>query len=277
MTSNNIYTRFLAKAKETDIKKDEDLWFIFQDRQIVIKEDMGKIFIPTYKDVKQLVPGLEIEYHLGTLDKTNCYGGEINSSVKIDGELKLVTLRYLAAIIDKELFSVAGKSAQLIHFNKTNKYCGVCGGENKRIEDEFSMTCCNCGFITYPQVCPAIIVGITNGDKILLARNKSFPNDMHSNVAGFVDVNESLEDCVRREVLEEVNIKVKNIRYIGNQPWPYPNSIMIGFLAEYDSGEITVDNKEIMHADWYTKDNLPMLPDKTTIAREIIDFILDNI
>ena len=97
---------------------------------------------------------------------------------------------------------------------------------------------------------------------------------LHSVIAGFVDVNETLEECVKREILEEVNIKVKNIKYFDSQPWPYPNSLMIGFTAEYESGEIKVDGEEIIHADWYNKDELPMLPEKTTIARRIIDSIL---
>ena len=142
------------------------------------------------------------------------------------------------------------------------------------LNNEFAMKCKECGYTCYPKVCPAIIVGITKGDKILLANNKNFPEGLHSTIAGFVDVNETLEDCVRREILEEVNIKVKNIKYFDSQPWPYPNSIMIGFTAEYESGEIKVDGEEILHADWYSKDNLPILPDKTTIARRIIDSII---
>ena len=205
--------------------------------------------------------------------------------MKVSGELKFITLRESAAIIDKESVSVSGKAAQIIHFHKTNKYCGICGGKNEFANNEFAMKCKECGYTCYPKVCPAIIVGITKGDKILLANNKNFPEGLHSTIAGFVDVNETLEDCVRREILEhtgdyleevpeEVNIKVKNIKYFDSQPWPYPNSIMIGFTAEYESGEIKVDGEEILHADWYSKDNLPILPDKTTIARRIIDSII---
>lgn len=274
MINTDDYMKFVSDPLFPEENKEGDLWFLFQDKMLLVKEDMGKINIPTFKDVKQLIDGLEIKYHLGKLKDKHCFCGEINSAVKVSGELKFITLRESAAIIDKESVSVSGKAAQIIHFHKTNKYCGICGGKNEFANNEFAMKCKECGYKCYPKVCPAIIVGITKGDKILLANNKNFPEGLHSTIAGFVDVNETLEDCVRREILEEVNIKVKNIKYFDSQPWPYPNSIMIGFTAEYESGEIKVDGEEILHADWYSKDNLPILPDKTTIARRIIDSII---
>lgn len=274
MINTDDYMKFVSDPLFKEGNKEEDLWFLFQDKMILVKEDMGRTTVTTFKDVKKLIDGLEIKYHLGKLKDTQCFCGEINSAVKVSGELKFITLRECAAIIDKESVSVAGKAAQIIHFHKTNKYCGICGGENEFANNEFAMKCKKCGYTCYPKVCPAIIVGITKGDKILLANNKNFPEGLHSTIAGFVDVNETLEECVRREILEEVNIKVKNIKYFDSQPWPYPNSIMIGFTAEYESGEIKVDGEEILHADWYSKDDLPILPDKTTIARRIIDSIL---
>ena len=138
--------------------------------------------------------------------------------------------------------------------------------------------CTKCGAVTYPVICPAIIVAITKGDEILLAHNKNFEDNIYSIIAGFVDAGEDLESTVKREVFEEVGIKIKNIKYYGNQTWAFPNSLMIGFFAEYESGEIKVDGKEILDAAWFKKDNLPNLPKKMTIARKMIDsFILrDN-
>lgn len=277
MINNNNYMNFIADPKFLNGNRDEDLYFLFQDKMILVKEDMGKVIIPTFKEINNLIDGLEIMYHLGKLNEVNCFCGEINSCVKVSGELKFIPLRQGSSLIDKDIFSVCGRAAQIIHFHKTNKFCGVCGGENEFVGYEFAMKCSKCGYMSYPQVCPAIIVGITRENTILLANNKNFPKGLHSNVAGFVDVNETLEEAVKREVLEEVNIRVKNIKYFSSQPWPYPNSIMIGFIAEYDGGEIKVDGKEIMHADWYSKDNLPILPDENTIARKIIDEILNNV
>ena len=274
MVNNNEYLNFISDAKFPKGNREEDLWLIFKDKQILIKENKGRIITPTFKDVKNFIDGLETKYHLGELNGIHCFCGEINSCVETDGEYELISLRQGAAVIDKDIFPIWGRASQIIHFHKTNKYCSVCGAENKISENEFSMECSSCKYTTYPNVCPAIIVGITNGDKILLANNKNFPEGLHSVIAGFLDVNETLEDCVKREVLEEVGIKVKNIKYFDSQPWPYPNSIMIGFTAEYESGEIKVDGDEIVHAAWYKKDNLPMIPDETTIARRIIDSLL---
>lgn len=272
----NDYIEFISDPKYPDVNNESDLWFLFQDKQILIKEEMGKIIIPTFKEVENLIEDLEIKYHLGKLKDISCFCGELSSCIKIGGELKLMSLRQVSGIIDKEIAIIGGKAAQIIHFHKTNKYCGVCGYKNKFMQSEFAMECTRCGYTSYPQICPAIIVGITKGDKILLANNKNFPEGLHSNIAGFLEVNETLEECVKREVLEEVNIRVKNIRYFDSQPWPYPNSIMIGFIAEYESGEIKVDGNEIVHADWYSKENLPILPDENTIARKIIDSILNS-
>lgn len=274
MMNIDNYMKFVSNSRFPEGNREDDLWFLFQDKMILIKEDMGKVFIPTFKDVKEFIGNLEVKYHLGEFNKIHCFCGEINSAVKLTGKLRFISLRQGAAIINEDILPICGKASQIIHFHKTNKFCGVCGSENEFVEYEFAMKCKRCGYVSYPQVCPAIIVGITKGDKILLANNKSFPEGLHSNVAGFLDVNETLEECVKREVLEEVNIKIKNIKYFDSQPWPYPNSIMIGFIAEYDSGEIKVDGEEILHADWYSKDKLPILPDKTTIARKIIDKIL---
>ena len=274
MITTDDYIKFVSNPILPAENKDEDLWFLFKDKMILIKSDKEKIQIPRFNDVKGIIDGLEIKYNLGKLMNIQCFCGEINSAVEVSGKFKFIALRKVTAIIDKEYAAVAGKAAQIIHFHKVSKYCGICGGKNEFVKSEFAMKCKECGYIVYPKVCPAIIVGITKGDKILLANNKNFPKGLHSVIAGFVDVNETLEECVKREILEEVNIKVKNIKYFDSQPWPYPNSLMIGFTAEYESGEIKVDGEEIIHADWYNKDELPMLPEKTTIARRIIDSIL---
>lgn len=274
MISIDGYIKFVTDPILPTENKNEDLWFLFKDKMILIKSNEKNIEIPKFKDVKELIDKLEVKYHIGKLTNIQCFCGEINSAVEISRKFKFITLREATGIINKEYASVAGKAAQIIHFHKVSKYCGICGGKNDFVKKEFAMKCSDCGYVLYPKISPAIIVGITKGDKILLANNKNFPKGLHSVIAGFVEMNETLEECVKREILEEVNIKVKNIKYFDSQPWPYPNSLMIGFIAEYESGEIKVDGNEILHAEWYDKDNLPMLPEKMTIARRIIDSIL---
>jgi len=142
--------------------------------------------------------------------------------------------------------------------------------------DERAKQCLRCGLTNYPRLNPAVIAAVLKGDQILLARNKRFKVPMFSVLAGFVEPGETLEACIEREILEEVGITVKNIRYFGSQPWPFPNSLMIGFVAEYAGGEITIDKQEIVEAGWFFKSNLPPVPSSISIARRLIDWFVDS-
>ena len=144
--------------------------------------------------------------------------------------------------------------------------------------NEVSKVCAKCGCIIYPQISPAIIILIQKENKILLAHNTRFPNNMFSLIAGFVNVGENLEECIIREVKEEVGIKVKNIRYIDSQPWPFPRSLMLGFMADWKSGEINCDGEEIDEAKWFSIEDLSslMLPSSVSIARKIIDMYISK-
>ena len=138
--------------------------------------------------------------------------------------------------------------------------------------DERAKRCPACGLVNYPRLSPAVIVAVIKGDQILLARNKRFRAPFYSVLAGFVEPGETLEQCVQREIHEEVGLSVKNIRYFGSQPWPFPNSLMIGFVADYAGGEIAVDNSELMEAGWFSAESLPVLPSPISIAWQLIDW-----
>jgi NAD+ diphosphatase len=135
--------------------------------------------------------------------------------------------------------------------------------------------CPGCGFLSFPRISPAVIVLVEKENRVLLARVKRFTTELYSVLAGFVEPGETLEETVRREVEEEVGIKVKNLRYFGSQPWPFPDSLMIGFTADYESGEIKIDETEIADAGWYDPDRLPTIPGKISIARELIDWFVN--
>ena len=142
---------------------------------------------------------------------------------------------------------------------------------------DISKVCTICGKEIWPQVSPAIIVRIHKGDQIMLVHAKNFRrSEMYGLVAGFVETGETLEECVRREVKEEIGLSIKNIKYFASQPWPYPCGIMLGFTADYDSGEIHLQEEEIADARWVSKNNLPVIPDKMSIARRLIDDWLEN-
>jgi NAD+ diphosphatase len=143
-------------------------------------------------------------------------------------------------------------------------------------EKEIAQECGSCGHLAFPRISPAIIVAVLRENKILLAKNKNSTYNFHSVLAGFVEPGETFEQCVTREVFEEVGLHVENIRYFGSQPWPFPDTLMVGFIADYKSGDIKVDGVEIQFADWFDKNNLPNIPPTQSISRKLIDWFVNN-
>ena len=167
----------------------------------------------------------------------------------------------------------AARRRELEHWRRSNRHCGRCGAGMKPHPDpaERALQCPACGHTVYPQIAPAVIALVERDGRILLQRNTHYPLAVWSLVAGFVDPGESLEDAVRREIREEASIEVKNVRYFGSQPWPFPSNMMIGFLAEYESGELRPDGSEVVESGWFALDALPALPPPGSIARRMID------
>ena len=167
----------------------------------------------------------------------------------------------------------ASRLAELEEWRLDNRFCGRCGAEMKPHDDpsERALVCAKCGYTVYPRISPAVIVLVTKGDKVLLQRNTHYRGVVWSLVAGFVDPGESLEDAIRREVREEASIEVKDIRYFGSQTWPFPSNIMIGFRAEYASGELTPDGEEVVESGWFDREHLPEIPRHGSIARTMLN------
>ena len=172
---------------------------------------------------------------------------------------------------DAGLFQLAGRGVQLAEFYRSHKFCGYCGHTMHPSKTEWAMLCDHCRERYYPQIAPCIIVAIRRDDKILLAQHTRHRNGIYTVLAGFVEVGETLEQAVAREVMEESGIKVKNLRYITSQPWPFPQSLMTAFMAEHDSGEIVIDPKELLDAGGDRYDDLPLLPPPGTVARRLIE------
>lgn len=170
----------------------------------------------------------------------------------------------------------AGRAVQIVQWARTHRFCGRCGTPTEPSAGERGMKCPACALVAYPRVAPAMIVLVTRGEpgedqEALLARGANFPMPMYSCLAGFVEPGEDLEGAVVREVGEEVGIRVGNVSYRASQPWPFPHSLMIGFHAEYESGDLTLDETEIADANWYRRDQLPTIPGGISVARRLID------
>lgn len=176
-------------------------------------------------------------------------------------------------LLDQEsgLFQLAGRGVQLAEFYRSHKYCGYCGHSMHQSKTEWAMLCGHCHERYYPQIAPCIIVAIRRDDHILLAQHNRHKNGIYTVLAGFVEVGETLEQAVAREVMEESSIRVKNLRYISSQPWPFPQSLMVAYLSDYHSGEIHIDPSELLDAGWYRYDQLPLLPPPGTVARRLIE------
>ena len=188
---------------------------------------------------------------------------------------ELIEIRALANF-HPENDGIIFTAKQLVHWIDETKYCSRCSGKLSFQEKEGAfIRPCNQEFI-YPKISPCIITLVTRGDEVLLARNKFFPENWYSTLAGFIEAGETAEDALKREVMEEVNIVVKNIKYFGSQPWPFPSQLMLGFTCEYDSGIIKVDEKEIAEAAWYKASELPYVPPQTSLSGQLISSFVEG-
>lgn len=187
-------------------------------------------------------------------------------------EYETVNLRQALMIMPSKHFQLLAQAWQYALFLRTHRYCGRCGEKMRKVTWEMAMHCDKCTHRVYPRVSPCIIVAIHNGSQILLAQGaRQKGAGFYSTLAGFVESAEDLEHAVHREVMEEVGVRLGKLEYFGSQPWPFPHSLMIGFIAEYKEGDIKVDGKEILDANWYEADNLPTTPPKLSIAGRLIE------
>ena len=194
----------------------------------------------------------------------------IESPLTDDESYEMCGLRQSFYRLTRPLYLKAGKCQELLYWDQNTKYCGVCGSP-MRMDTDISKKCPECGKEIWPQLATAVIVLIHKGDEVLLVRAKNFRTDFYGLVAGFVETGETLEEAVAREAFEETGVKITNIRYFASQPWPYPCGLMVGFNADYVSGEIHLQKSEIAKGGWFRRDNLPEIPEKLSIARMLLD------
>ncbi len=214
--------------------------------------------------------------YLGHLGSTPVYAAEIPGAAPLPGSMVYSGVRELSGTIPDEELALAGIAVQIIGFDRTTRFCGVCGEGMRQLRTERAKRCPACGHTEYPRLSPAIIVLVRNADSVLMVQSKQAPAGRHSLVAGFVEPGEDLVHAVHREVMEETGIRITNVSYAGSEPWPFPNSLMIAFVADYDGGGIEPDGTEVVSAGWFRRDNLPSVPPKLSIARSLIDWWVEN-
>ncbi|PJD93338.1 MAG: NAD(+) diphosphatase [Legionella sp.] len=254
----------------TTIPQQQAHWLIFQNDALVVWRDSEGL--PNDQDIVAIKPYLIRQFSLGLWNNVDYYCAEIDQGCSISEGLQTLPLRQALAILQDETYSLGVKAHSVLTWDKNHRFCGRCGGHTAHQHKGFERTCPECELSFFPRISPSIIVLIKKGDHLLMARSPHFLPGVYGLIAGFVEPGERLEETVHREVLEEVGIQIKNLVYACSQPWPFPDSLMIAFTADYAGGEIVIDDDEIEAAGWYKYDDLPGRPSvATSVAAKLID------
>jgi len=266
--------KFFPGVVPPEVRSKPAWWFVFQESKLLVEDGPSGLTLPCFIHITELGLTPLREHYLGRLDHRPCYAAEVAEGTIPPAGMAFEGLRQVYGRLDEDLFWVAARAVQIVDWDRTHQFCGRCGVPLRTRTAERAKECPQCGLIHFPRLAPAIIVLVERGNELLLARSRHFMPGMYSVLAGFVEPGESLEEAVVREVMEEVGIQIKDIKYFGSQPWPFPHSLMIGFTATYAGGEISLDDEEIEDAGWFTAEKLPRIPGKISIARKLIDGFL---
>jgi NAD+ diphosphatase len=216
-------------------------------------------------------PAGEGAIHLGSLAGVACFARSLGEGEALPTSTEAVSVRQLFGALPDEDFAIAGLALGLTAWDRDHRFCGRCGAPTEPSKTERVRACTRCAFHAYPRLSPAIIALVERDGRALLARNARVNMPFFTTLAGFVEVGETLEHAVAREIREEAGIEIRDVKYFGSQPWPFSNSLMIGFTAHWASGEIKADESEILEPAWFAPDKLPMVAPKLSIARQLID------
>ena len=268
--------RFEPAALPPERPTAQRLLIVYRERDLLVHSLGAAAALPAVAESHELGLALDGEHYLGRLNGVDCFSAHVPAEIDPPSEHEFIGLRALWSRLEEDEFWLAGRGYQIVEWDRTHRFCGRCGSPTENALPERAKRCPDCGHSSFPRLSPAVIVCVTRGREILLAQGTRFPGAFYSVLAGFVEPGESLEETVAREIKEEVGIDVKEISYYGSQPWPFPHSLMIGFTAEHDAGDLVLDPEEIADAGWYTREALPELPPGLSIARTLINDYLDG-
>jgi len=257
--------------------ENESYVIITRNRELLALRDKAQYYLPKWKDFDAAQLDLRQCHYIGTIGTTSCFACNDKAPQAYGNKFSVLNFRDLFDNMESQSFEAALYGYHISSWDRNSGYCCRCGSTVSYMAHERGKKCLQCGFTQYPVISPCIIVAVVKDEShILLARAQRFDTAFYSVIAGYVETGETLEHCVAREVAEETGIKVKNIHYFGNQPWPFSQSLMIAFTAQYAGGEIVVDGTEIVDANWYTVDKLPRIPSPISISRKLIDWFIEK-
>jgi NAD+ diphosphatase len=216
------------------------------------------------------------EHYLGVLNGEDLWVRVLTAGV-LPARYQWLGLRSQLEILSASEFQLAGRALQIAQWFYDHRYCGRCGQETRQDEIDRAKVCTPCELRFYPRISPCMIVLVTRGEELLLAHHQRASRVMYSTLAGFVEAGESVEECVRREIMEEVGVSVGKLEYFRSQPWPFPAQLMLGFFAEYDAGDIHIDPVEIVDAKWFRYDQLPQTPAPASVAGQLIAHYIERL
>lgn len=272
-------SHFISSLSQPTERTEAGWWFAFRGpRLLVAQTAAGQLTIPAVLDLADMGLAPLRSHCFGLLDGRACYAAELPEEAALPENYQFMGLRQLFGQLDEPLMRVAMRALPIVDWDRNHQFCGRCATPLEPAQDR-AKVCPQCNLRAYPRISPAIIVLVQRGDTILLARATRHPQGFYSVLAGFAEPGETLEEAVVREIEEEVGLQVQNIRYFGSQPWPFPDSLMIGFVCEYAGGEIQLNDGEIAAADWYTAESARQLltpPASVSIAGQLIESFLQG-
>lgn len=249
----------------------EGCWLLLRGNELALQAQAAGLSLPAGPLPPELAALAGSAVYLGLWDGRPCRAIGLPREQEFPAGLEVENLMASEPRLDIDLLSLAGRAGQLLHWQNNSRICSRCGGATAAMSGESGRKCLACGYAHFPHIHPCVIVLIHRPGEVLLARKAEWPAGRYGLVAGFVDFGECFEEAVTREVAEETGLRVRDIRYVGSQCWPFPSQIMAGFEAVWEEGELQVDPKELEDARWFALDRLPQLPPRRSIARYLID------